>query len=734
MIRDFRPRLYQETILNTAALKNTLVVLPTGMGKTFIFLMLAAQRLLQYPGSKVLLLGPTKPLIDQYHAVFKEHFDLPEEQLAVFTGEVPPARRAALWKDAAVVFSTPQGLENDIISGKIALEEVTLLGVDEAHRAVGSYAYVWIVKQYLKMARFPRVLGLTASPGSQLDRVREVCKNLGIEEIEMRTYEDPDVQPYVQEVRIEWVTVKLPESFSKVHGYLQACERSKVEELRRLMALESLSMRRGSLLELQGQIQARLSHGERDFSLMRASSLLAEALKVEHAVGLLESQGVQPLHLYLTKLVEESRTSAVKAVQNLVKDLNFRSACVLTEGLISKGVQHPKMGALRGIVTEELVKGDRKVIIFTQYRDTGVMLVNDLHSLPEVKARLFVGQAKKSGTGMSQKEQRALLEEFRDGAFQVIVATSIGEEGLDIPKVDLVVFYEPVPSAIRTIQRRGRTGRLHQGRVVVLIAEKTRDEPTRWIAQRKEQRMHRILAELRNEFKASPPAQPTLDSFQDRQAAGIRIFADHRERESGILRSLAERGAEVELSQLACADFVLSSRVAVELKTVPDFVDSLIDGRLLEQVRQLRQSFEAPLVIVEGTEDVYSMRRVHPNAIRGMFATIAVSYGIPLIFTRNSQETTEYILLIARREQDESGRGFSPHGSRKPATMKELQEYIVSALPGIGPTLGKDLLASIGSVEGVMTASEERLRQIGLIGEKKAKDIRRVVGSPYEHL
>src|SRR3989338_5526944 len=154
MIKNFTPYLYQETILDTCTKKNTLVVLPTGMGKTNIFLMLAAHRLRLYPNSKILLIGPTKPLIDQYMRVFENHFEIPKEKMAVFTGMVSPSTREELWKKAQIVFSTPQGLENDIISGRIRLEDVSLLGIDEAHRAVGDYGYVFVARQYHRRASF----------------------------------------------------------------------------------------------------------------------------------------------------------------------------------------------------------------------------------------------------------------------------------------------------------------------------------------------------------------------------------------------------------------------------------------------------------------------------------------------------------------------------------------------------------------------------------------------------
>src|SRR3989338_2864600 len=220
MIKNFEPRLYQQTILATAVEKNTLVVLPTGMGKTNIFLMLTAHRMMQYPNSKILFIGPTKPLIEQYMNVFKEHFEISENDMAIFTGMVSPEKRSELWKNAKIIFSTPQGLENDIISGKIKLEEVCLLGVDEAHRAVGDYAYVFVAKQFMKLSRFPRIIALTASPGSDMEKIQEVCKNLFIEDIEVRTYDDSDVKPYVQEMQIDWIKVDLPRVFLDIKKFL----------------------------------------------------------------------------------------------------------------------------------------------------------------------------------------------------------------------------------------------------------------------------------------------------------------------------------------------------------------------------------------------------------------------------------------------------------------------------------------------------------------------------------
>ena len=142
-------------------------------------------------------------------------------------------------------------------------------------------------------------------------------------------------------------------------------------------------------------------------------------------------------------------------------------------------------------------------------------------------------------------------------------------------------------------------------------------------------------------------------------------------------------------------------------------------------------NFARPLIIIEGTDDLYSVRNVHANSIRGMLATIGVSYGIPILYTKTNKDTAALIGIIAKREQDELSRDFSPHGSRKPLTLKEQQEYVVSALPGVGPGLAKPLLRKFKSVKKVVNAKVERLEKVEKIGPKKAKAIRDVLDSDY---
>ncbi|MBS3128560.1 hypothetical protein J4410_05420, partial [Candidatus Woesearchaeota archaeon] len=568
--------------------------------------------------------------------------------------------------------------------------------------------------------------------GSDVQKITEVCENLGIEAVEIRTEEDPDVQPYVQEIAVDWIKVTLPESFLVIKKYLELCLKEKMNTLKELGYANRIEFQKTELLKLQAMLHAKMMQGERTIELMRSLSVLAEVMKAHHALELLETQGITQVQHYFEKLTAESTHSKVKALQNLMKDSNFKTAMWKTKQLFEQNIEHPKLDELKRIITD-VVREDakQKMIVFTQYRDSATKIKQVLADIPGCYSNVFVGQAKKGETGLSQKEQHAMLQEFKDGMFQVLIATSVAEEGLDIPKVDMVLFYEPIPSAIRQIQRRGRTGRTEKGKVIVLMAKDTRDEGYRWSAFHKEKRMHRILHDLKKKnILLEKKEQRVLPNYEEQYP--FTIVVDHREKGSPVLKQLLDLGCHIKLEQLKSADFLLSGRVGVEYKTTEDFVNSIIDGRLLAQMKELKENFERPLLIIEGNEEVYYVRKIHTNAIRGMLAAITISFGIPLLQTKSPQETAGILALIAKREQEFENRDVNLRGEKKPLSLKELQEYIVSSLPGIGPKLAKPLLEKFGSVKNIVNASLDELKEIELIGEKKAQRIREVLDENYQ--
>ena len=730
-IKNFTPRLYQETILDSCSKKNTLVVLPTGLGKTKLAILVAVKRANQFPSTKILFLTPTKPLAAQIKKEFQSCTDVLPEEIVLFTGELEPEKRAVMIGKAKVIISTPQTVSNDVVNGRINLEDFSLLVLDEAHRCMKDYAYTWLCKNYMKKARYPRIIGLTASPGADTKTITDLCKNAFIEEIEIRTDQDPDVKPYVQELRVEWIKVDLPGEFKEVQNFLHLAYKEKIGAVKSFGIVNKSEFSKKELLSLMASLQGRLARGERDFQVMRAISLLAEVLKIEHAIELLETQGAEAMHTYVEKLFYEAEKTKVKAVKNLAKDLNMRSALVQVKHLLEKKIEHPKLTALKKVVGEEIKKNPNlKIIVFNQYRESGRMIEGELNKIEGVKAKVFVGQAKE--TGLSQKEQLVLIEEFSGNLMNCIVSTSIGEEGLDIPKVDLVIFFEPIPSAIRSIQRRGRTARNEKGRVLMLMTKNTRDEAYHWVAFHKERNMYRVLDELKK--KLTLPAlesQPTLADYTTIEEP-LKVYADSREANSIVIKELVNQGIKVTTKVLDVADYIISDKVAIERKTVGDFLASMIDKRLLQQLKDLRSNFEKPLIILEGEEDIYSLRKIHPNAIRGMLATITVSYAIPMVRTQNGIDTALLIKAIAKREQDTSVKEFSLRVERKPLTTREQQEFVVESFPGVGPVIAKSLLKELKSVRVIVNASEEELKRVENLGEKKAREIKELVDAIYD--
>jgi len=291
-----------------------------------------------------------------------------------------------------------------------------------------------------------------------------------------------------------------------------------------------------------------------------------------------------------------------------------------------------------------------------------------------------------------------MIQEFKDNKFNVMIMSSVGEEGLDIPAVDTVIFYEPVPSAIRTIQRRGRTGRQSEGKVIVLVAKNTRDEGYRWSSFHKEKRMNSILLGLKSKFSVEKKSEKKLTEFMIPEE-GIDIFVDYREKGSGVIKKLVDLGINITMQKLDVGDYILSSNLCIEFKTVSDFIDSIIDKRLFSQLKEMKK-YRKQLIIVEGTDDIYTIRQLHPNAIRGMLSAIAVDYRIPILYTKNSDDTAMLLAVIARRESIER-KEYSLH-SVKPLTLKEQQEYFISALPSIGPNLAKELLKKFKTVKQIV--------------------------------
>jgi len=536
-------REYQAAIARSCLRRSTLVVLPTAMGKTAIAILVVAE-VIRSRGGKVLFLAPTKPLVEQHVASLRE--SLTVEKIALFTGEAtPPEERELLWRENDIICSTPQVIRNDLRTGRFTLDNVSLIVFDEAHRAVGDYAYVEIAAAY-KEKKDGLVLGTTASPGSSPEKILEVCGNLGFAMVEIRTEYDPDVVKYVQDIGIEPVRVDVPEAGKEVASLLKRALDESIADIKGHGFLEDLPMvTRRDLLALGDQIHARLEGNERNYHLYRAATSVAMAMKIDHAVELAETQGIEALTNYFDR-AEKSAASegASKADGQLLRNKWVREAIAKARGT---EVEHTKVNKILWVVRDQLIrKPDARIIVFTHYRDTSEIITRELSKIPGVKPVRFVGQATKGDDkGLKQREQVEIIGKFSAGEFNVLVATSVAEEGLDIPVTDLVVFYEPVPSEIRTIQRRGRTGRRRAGKVVVLVTRNTRDEAYYRSARSKERRMHEELDRLRRQLKQRIlVGEPTGEVFTRPEPEKVmeRLSEEARERQEAKMKEPPKKG------------------------------------------------------------------------------------------------------------------------------------------------------------------------------------------------
>lgn len=488
-------REYQLRMAEGCSEHSTLLILPTGMGKTIVALYVSADVLEK--GKKVLVLAPTKPLVDQHHSTFSSL--LVNAKVGVMNGNMPPEKRKSVMSQNDVIIATPQAVANDLKNSLYDMSGFGLVIYDEAHRGTGHYAYVDVAEEYRKVSGLS--MGMTASPGSERERLDEICCNLSLKRIDMRSEDDPDVSPYTYNVTINKIELDMPQDLTDIISLLNRMLDGHVRELTDLRALAPYVRATTKQLLIAGRtLQMRHKAGERSAALFRAMSVQAMAIKISHAIGLAETQGTTALRAYLEKLEEESlQDKGGKGAKEIVGRKEYRD---MRDILRKTNVEHPKISRVMSLVSKEVnYRPGSKVIVFSHYRNTCDLLVEKLATIDKVSAGKLIGQ---SAGGLKQREQTAMLNEFREGKYNVIVATSVGEEGLDVTSTDLVIFYENVPSEIRTIQRRGRTGRKNDGVIYVLTAKGTRDEAFEEVSRKKEDTMLRRLRKLRESIRSDP--------------------------------------------------------------------------------------------------------------------------------------------------------------------------------------------------------------------------------------
>jgi Fanconi anemia group M protein len=568
MVREgaVEDREYQRRIVERALEANTLVVLPTALGKTVIAELVAAELLHRYPGCRVLMMAPTKPLALQHRESILRHLKLERDEVATVTGEMPD--RSVVWDDpkVRVITATPQTVWNDYRRGLVRLEEFALLVFDECHRSRSKYAYTRLAGEYVRRCPYPLILALTASPGSEEERVIEVVRNLWIEQIVWTTEEDEEVARYIPGIKASWVWVALPEQYEAIRQVIKRMIETTLAKLRIDGLPVPEEVNRKVLVGLMNRLRAEIEAGVKGPN-MHYMALISAALSLYHALELIESQHVYSLGKYLEE-IQESELRSHKMVAGMPE---FRRLVMMANEC---NVDHTKVNALLTVLMAHFAeKKDDRVLVFANIRTTAEVLVERLKERG-YRAALFVGKAEgKGGPRMTQEEQMRVLRAFREGAYNVLVATSIGEEGLDIPECGLVVFYEPAVSGIRYIQRRGRTGRRLPGKVVILVAEGTVDEYYFREGYRRARKMERILKQASEKtvrvLRRAERPQPGTPWPWRREEGELAIELETEDREHAIEPEEQEGEAEEELTiELPSIRSVPTSDAVEEFKPI----------------------------------------------------------------------------------------------------------------------------------------------------------------------
>jgi Fanconi anemia group M protein len=524
---------YQQNIYRTARNRNTLIVMPTALGKTMIAVFLAIDILQRSPNAKILVLAPTRPLVMQHFQTFQKLL-VPNIKLCLYSSNLSPIQRTLALNEKQIFFSTPQIIQNDLRERRYSLAGVGCIIFDEAHKARKNYAYTAVAHEYIQQCGHPLIIGLTASPGKNTEYINLLCEKLSIEQIVFREWDSPDVQNYIYPIDSIFTKVELPIAISQAQGLLDTA----IHKIRDFLFDHQILPKKSYIskmdfirlmqdLRLLDQIQDPhyqpspsnnftqyglnyphlmnliLTHPQKNSNITNRSSIqvatiMSKAISGIYLCHLQEILTTQDLRMFLTYLekLENKAQMGDKLSARLIDSVYIQEI----RKLMGPTTQSPKIPVLLNLLTQELEqKPDGKFIVFSQYREMASYIVDEINrfSFPEgicVHAERFVGQAcRPNDRGLQQNEQAEMIAKFGQRQFNVLVATSVAEEGLDIPSVDAVIFYEAIPSEIRLIQRRGRTGRHDLGRCYFLVSPETLDQTYHIVSHKKEEQMHELL-------------------------------------------------------------------------------------------------------------------------------------------------------------------------------------------------------------------------------------------------
>lgn len=682
-------REYQVAIADFCLNKNSLVVLPTGLGKTIIAVLVASKALKLFPPqSKVIVLAPTRPLINQHYETFLKFLKIPEDNFIVLTGKILPEKRMELYKENQILFYTPQTLRNDLVNRRYTLKDTALIIFDEAHHASGDYAYTMIADEYTEQNPDGTTLALTASPGASKKKINELCENLHIpiENIHIRTRKDEDVKSYLKPMNIYKIGVNLTELMAQTYSVITAILEERLHYLSQLGFLETKSdslhekIFRKDLLRLNKELVGTLEGSSDKTGVYSALSINAQALILYHMLELIEQQGLDVLLIYLEKLnKDQKKKNSSKAVKILASDSRIHRVYIelkKNEDFSPEHLIHPKYQVLLKVITDELkISPNSLILVFVKLRDSLKTIVHRLGQVGGVRPVRFVGQATKSDDdkGLSQKKQIEILGEFKQGIYNVLVSTNVGEEGLDIAECDLVVFYDVVASEVRLIQRKGRTARHREGKVIILYCKGTHDETYLHIALSKLKRMNTNLKdpkqinEKRDEKKVpkeevvNPPRLIKPERKQPHQS-NLQAFAEPKpvqtpvEHDIKMSKFLSMKfGLRKKLQQDKMPFSITDSDLHITIfnKVLIQVYEArkIADSSFVSEINDLKEICELLFILVDFIE-FKEQSAGEKHKLRSHIQKISMSSGVQIIPVYNEEEVYFIIKSILEGKKE----------------------------------------------------------------------------------
>ncbi|KAM7403196.1 hypothetical protein PAMA_003900 [Pampus argenteus] len=525
-------REYQLKISEVALFQNTLVCLPTGLGKTFIASVVMYNFYRWYPSGKIVFMAPTKPLVAQQIEACYKVMGIPQEHMAELTGTTAAKQREEIWRSKRVFFLTPQVMVNDLSRDTCPAQQVKCVVIDEAHKALGNHAYCQVIKQLGSQTLQFRILALSATPGGDAKSVQSVISNLLISHIELRSEESADIQAHSHQRSVEKLVVPLGEALAAQQArYLQVLDKfmSRLVQNRVMAHKDLRTLTQYQLILARDQFRKNpppIKYGPQQGMLEGDFAL---CISLYHGYELLMQMGLRSLFFFIQGIMDGSREMS-RARNELQRTPTFMD---LYHGMEATFVKpsagpdepyihsHPKLEKLEQVVLHHFRQwaessadnnGPRpqevstRVMIFSSFRDSVqeiAAMLNRHASL--IRVMTFMGQASagKKVKGFTQKEQLEVVHKFRQGGFNTLVSTCVGEEGLDIGEVDLIVCFDAQKNPIRLVQRMGRTGRKRQGRIVVILAE-GREERTYNQSQSNKRSVYESIIGNKNGFHMYP--------------------------------------------------------------------------------------------------------------------------------------------------------------------------------------------------------------------------------------